>query len=139
MNLRTQYILESFTELKKRMLEHAPFDVEPLAEEEADFLQKWQELLKEAESLSADYLFNAQELLARLIRCYPNLTTLIRRELLWFVGGECLHFLGDEELDLYQNFEEIAYEYEQNGKDYDIANLITTLREKSQTSGSTTH
>ncbi|MFT2111302.1 PA2817 family protein [Marinomonas sp. 2405UD68-3] len=139
MNLRTQYILDSFTELKKRMLDHAPFNADSLAEEEADFLQKWQGLMEETESLSPNYLFNAQELLARLIRCYPNLTVLIKRELLWFVGGECLHFLGDKELDLYQNFEEAAYEYEQNGKDYDIATLISALRDKNGSTSSTTH
>lgn len=130
MNLRTQYILDSFTELKQRMFEHAPFNQTPLAEEEEDFLQKWHILMEEITSLSHDCLFTAQELLARLIRCYPNLTALVRRELLWFVGGECLHFLGDEELELYQNFEEIAYEYEQNGQDYNIASLINDLRIK---------
>ncbi|WP_191600143.1 PA2817 family protein [Marinomonas algicola] len=138
MNLRTQYILDSFTELKQRMFEHLPFDQTPLAEEEEDFLQKWDDLMEEIKSLSHDYLFTAQELLARLIRCYPNLTALIKRELLWFVGGECLHFLGDEELALYQKFEETAYEYEQNGQDYDIASLISELRNK-ETPNTITH
>ncbi|MCZ2720241.1 hypothetical protein O1D97_00930 [Marinomonas sp. 15G1-11] len=130
MNLRTQYILDSFTELKQRMFEHAPFNQKPLAEEEEDFLQKWHILMEEIKSLSHDYLFTAQELLARLIRCYPNLTALVKRELLWLIGGECLHFLGDEELALYQQFEELAYEYEQTGQEYDIANLIGELRNK---------
>ena len=46
-----------------------------------------------------EYLFTAQELLNNMVTFYPNLTPAIPRELLWAVGGSCMHFLSDEEID----------------------------------------
>lgn len=41
------------------------------------------------------------------------------RDLLWFFGGDCLHFMPDEELSLYQATEERRYECEQRGEPFD--------------------
>ncbi|GAB3475708.1 PA2817 family protein [Marinomonas epiphytica] len=128
MNLRTQYIYDAFMELKRRSQEHFPFDQVPLAEEEQDFVSKWDQTLELIESNSPDYTFAAQELLARYIRCYANLVPLVKRELLWLIGGECLHFLGDEEINLYQALEDQLYELEQKGESYDIEQQISQLR-----------
>lgn len=48
-----------------------------------------------------EYLFLAEELLTTLITYYPNLTMAIPRDLLWAVGGSCLHFMGDEEIEAF--------------------------------------
>ncbi|SBS34283.1 hypothetical protein MSP8887_02979 [Marinomonas spartinae] len=128
MESRNQYILNAFTELRQRIAEHDPFHREDLAEEEVDFLDKWDQLEPKIEANNVDYIFDAQELLSRFIRCYPNLVPLIKRELLWFVGGECLHFLGDEEISLYQHLEEHLYELDSQGKTYNISTEISVLR-----------
>ncbi|MFP3526579.1 PA2817 family protein, partial [Pantoea sp. SIMBA_072] len=44
---------------------------------------------------------------------------LVPRDLLWFFGGDCLHFMPDSELDLYQQLEELRYEAEQRGAPFD--------------------
>lgn len=128
MESRTQYILDAFADLRERIAEHDPFNQPELAEEELDFLEKWDDLTKKIQDNSHDYSFDAQEILSRFIRCYANLAPLIKRELLWFVGGECLHFLGDEEITLYQQLEEHLYELDSQNKSYDIAKEINTLR-----------
>ncbi|WP_111637014.1 PA2817 family protein [Marinomonas shanghaiensis] len=128
MESRTQYILDAFADLRQRIAEHAPFDQQELAEEEVDFLTSWDELTTNIKNGSHDYSFDAQEVLSRFIRCYANLVPLIKRELLWFVGGECLHFLGDEEIALYQQLEEHLYELDRQNKHYDIAKEIDALR-----------
>ena len=128
MESRTQYILDAFADLRERIAEHDPFNQPELAEEELDFLEKWDDLTKKIQDNSHDYSFDAQEILSRFIRCYANLVPLIKRELLWFVGGECLHFLGDEEITLYQQLEEHLYELDSQKKSYDIAKEINTLR-----------
>ena len=99
-----------------------------MAEEEQDFINKWNALIASAETRSSEFLFDAQELIARFIRCYPNLVPLMRRELLYFVGGECLHFLGDEELAFYQSIDEQLFDLESTGKAVDIAELIELNR-----------
>ena len=128
MESRTQYIYDAFAELRQRISEHSPFDQTDLNSEEVDFLEKWGSLMTLIESSSPDYTFEAQDLLSRFIRCYANLVPLIKRELLWFVGGECLHFLGDEEMALYQQLEDQLYALEAQNAPYDIAKEIATLR-----------
>ncbi len=46
-----------------------------------------------------EYLFLTEELLTRMITFYPHLTPIIPRELLWTVGGSCLGFMEDSEID----------------------------------------
>lgn len=128
MESRNQYIINAFLELRHRLSDHAPFNQQDLAEEELDFLDKWDKLVENIKTHETGYSFDAQELLSRYIRCYANLVPLVKRELLWFIGGECLHFLGDEEIQLYQQLEERLYELEQSGKNYNIAKEIETLR-----------
>ncbi|MGO2355449.1 MAG: PA2817 family protein [Marinomonas foliarum] len=128
MESRTQYILDAFADLRQRIAEHDPFNQPELAEEELDFLEKWDDLTKKIQENTHDYTFDAQEILSRFIRCYANLVPLIKRELLWFVGGECLHFLGDEEIALYQQLEDHLYELDSQNKQYDISKEINTLR-----------
>ena len=128
MESRTQYILDAFADLRQRIAEHTPFDQPELAEEELDFLEKWDNLIKNIQENTHDYTFDAQEVLSRFIRCYANLVPLIKRELLWFIGGECLHFLGDEEIALYQQLEDHLYELDSQNKSYDISKEISALR-----------
>lgn len=49
----------------------------------------------------------------------PQLTPAIDRDLLWFFGGECLHFLTDEEIDLFQQLDELEEENRQRGAVFD--------------------
>jgi len=122
------------------MAEHFPFDQSPLNEEEADLIEKMDQLFQSIENQATDYSFEAQEVLARFIRCYANLVPLIRRELLWFIGGECLHFLGDEELSLYQALEENIYQLEHQGINVDINEQIKALRQEiDKNNQNTTH
>ena len=134
MESRTQYIFDAFTDLRQRIADHSPFNQENLAEEELDFLEKWDELAKSIQAADGNYTFLAQELLSRFIRCYANLVPLIKRELLWFVGGECLHFLGDEEISLYQELEDRLYEFDNQGEAYSITEEIKSLRNPSPSS-----
>ncbi|MBJ7549423.1 hypothetical protein JHD44_01915 [Marinomonas ostreistagni] len=87
-------------------------------------MQKWEELIASGQQTSPEFLFDAQELLSRFIRCYPNLVPLMHRDLLYFIGGECLHYLGDEELSFYQEVDEQLYEAEQAGDTIDIGQII---------------
>jgi hypothetical protein len=45
-------------------------------------------------------------LVQRLFGSCPQLAPAFPRDLLWFLGGDCLHFLADDEIDGYQQLDE---------------------------------
>lgn len=56
-------------------------------------------LIFDAIDSGEEYTHLAQDAISNLITMHPNLTQLIPRELLWQLGGSCLHFLSDAEID----------------------------------------
>ena len=83
------------------------------------FLERFDELLAllPIDPIESQYL--GQDLMSQVILRYPQIAHLVPRDLLWFFGGDCLHFMPDEELDLYQALEERRYEAEQNDEPFD--------------------
>ncbi|MBN7798852.1 PA2817 family protein [Parahaliea mediterranea] len=59
-------------------------------------------------------------LLSRLFTTFPEFAPTVPRELLWFLGGECLHYLSDDELDLYQRLDEARGEAADRGEVIDF-------------------
>lgn len=51
-----------------------------------------------------------QRLVAASIARYPHITAILPRDLLWYFGGECLHYMGDDELACFQALEERFFE-----------------------------
>jgi len=47
-----------------------------------------------------------QWVITTIIARYPHLTTSVPRDLFWFFGGDCLHYLGEEEIVLFQRLDE---------------------------------
>ena len=83
------------------------------------FLERFDELraLLPIDPIESQYL--GQDLMSQVILRYPQIAHLVPRDLLWFFGGDCLHFMPDEELDLYQAREERRFEVEQNDEPFD--------------------
>ena len=88
-------------------------------ESHALFLERCDELLASLpiDPIESQYL--GQDILTQVITRYPQIAHLIPRDLLWFFAGDCLHYLSDEEIDLYQALEERRYEAEQNDEPFD--------------------
>lgn len=47
--------------------------------------------------------------LNKLMMFYPQLAPAVERTLLWHFGGDCLHYLTDEEISAFQIAEDMAY------------------------------
>ena len=60
-----------------------------------------------------EYSFIGQELIEHIFNMHPNIAHLIPRDLLWLIGGSCLHYLSNEELSLYNQLDDLRYEAEQ--------------------------
>ena len=88
-------------------------------ESHALFLGRFDELLASLpiEPIESQYL--GQDILTQVISRYPQIAHLIPRDLLWFFAGDCLHYLSDEEIDMYQALEERRFEAEQNDEPFD--------------------
>ena len=88
-------------------------------ESHALFLERFDELLASLpiDPIESQYL--GQDILTQVISRYTQIAHLIPRDLLWYFAGDCLHYLSDEEIDLYQALEERRFEAEQNDEPFD--------------------
>lgn len=88
-------------------------------ESHALFLERYDELraLLPIDPIESQYL--GQNLICQVIQRYPQIAHLIPRDLLWFFAGDCLHYMPDDEIALYQALEERRYDAEQNDEPFD--------------------
>jgi len=66
---------------------------------------------------------DGQTLLVRLVRTYPQCVPLLARDLFWLFGGECLHFMSDEEIARFQRLDETLAELEGSDTSVDYLSL----------------
>ncbi|MBD9481578.1 dehydrogenase [Pseudomonas sp. PDM14] len=83
------------------------------------FLERFDELLQDLPNDPENSLYLGQDLISQIFHRYPQIAHLVPRDLLWFFGGDCLHFMPDEEIALYQNLEDRRYEAEANDEPFD--------------------
>lgn len=88
-------------------------------ESHALFLERFDELLDVLPREPEQSLYLGQDLICQVIHRYPQIAHLVPRDLLWFFGGDCLHFMPDEEISLFQALDERRYEAEQNDEPFD--------------------
>jgi len=98
-----------------RLAEHAPRD-----EADNEFLEDL-ERLSEGTQINETFISKGQASLCRIVARYPELTPLAHRDLFWLFGGDCLHFMPDEEIALYQRLDERRYSLESEGKTFNFA------------------
>ena len=55
-------------------------------------------------------------LVSRLFASCPQHAPLFPRELLWFIGGDCLHYMPDEELYQFQQLDDLRSEAAARGE-----------------------
>ena len=83
------------------------------------FMERYDELraLLPVDPVESQYL--GQDLICQVIQRYPQIAHLIPRDLLWFFAGDCLHYMPDEEIEMYQALEERRFEAEENEEPFD--------------------
>ncbi|RDE22829.1 hypothetical protein DV711_09690 [Motiliproteus coralliicola] len=77
------------------------------SDEAVEIIEQRFEQVFDAIDQEQEYKHLAQDVLSSLITMHPNLTPMIPRQLLWQLGGSCLHFLSDEEIDQFSREEEL--------------------------------
>lgn len=90
-----------------------------LDDSHAMFLERYDELLRDLPRDPEGSLYLGQELISQVFHRYPQIAHLVPRDLLWFFGGDCLHFMPDEEIELFQRLDERRFEAEENDEPFD--------------------
>lgn len=72
--------------------------------------------LLEAQPLKLDEI---TEQVNTLFTHFADLTPLFPRDILFFLGGDCLHYMPDEEIQAYQALDELRHSAESQGKSFD--------------------
>lgn len=83
------------------------------------FLDRFDELLTELPKHPEENHYLGQDLISQIFHRYPQVAHLVPRDLLWFFGGDCLHFMPDEEIARYQALDERRFEAEAAGEPFD--------------------
>tara|TARA_B100000809_G_scaffold230639_1_gene245229 strand:+ start:2638 stop:3045 length:408 start_codon:yes stop_codon:yes gene_type:complete len=109
-------LLKTFNQTVRQQ---APFCGAEMTTDQQEFIDQLEALPQQLNG-SADGVFNGQQLFCKIIASYPHLTPLIPRDLLWFLGGDCLHFMPDNEIHSYQQLDEARFnaDHEQRLFDY---------------------
>jgi len=104
-----------------------PFNQDPIPEEDETFHQQLLDVIAELENPAGDAVFMGQAWLSRLFRNYPALAPHLGREVLWYFGGEALHFMPDEEISKFQQLDEALQTSLEQGTDLDYLALNAKL------------
>jgi hypothetical protein len=87
-------------------------------ESHALFLERFDELLMSLPNIPEERHLG-QDMICQVFQRYPQVAHLVPRDLLWFFGGDCLHYMPDDEIALFQELEERRYQAEQNNQPFD--------------------
>ena len=75
-----------------------------------------------------DLYSEGPRLAGSLFTTYPDFAPTFPRELLWFFGGDCLHYMPDDEIAVYQQLEDQRLQAASRGETLDLqqarANLL---------------
>ncbi|HAF92443.1 MAG TPA: dehydrogenase [Pseudomonas sp.] len=82
------------------------------------FLERFDELVMNLPNVPEERHLG-QDLICQVFHRYPQIAHLVPRDLLWFFGGDCLHFMPDEEIAQYQLLDEHRAEAEARGEPFD--------------------
>lgn len=114
------YHRELLLDLYTHASQTLPFCLDSCNEQDQLTLQDLQTLANTT-AISEAFIALGQASLCRIISHYHGLTPRIHRDLLWFFGGDCLHFMPDDEIACYQQLEDRCHALEAAGEPINYA------------------
>ncbi len=125
------YHHELLIKLAENIKNSPPFNGDTLDELQSQFLEKLDDILSKSTSHD-DTLSAGQWLLTKIVAHFQNIMPLVPRDLFWYFGGECLHFLGDEEIEIFQQADEVYHaSLAENQEAANYADILHNLKQKS--------
>lgn len=111
-------LLEEFAVTMTKRMEHLP---------EGDSLRELAERFTSLSTGEGDLYLDGPGLISRLFTTYPDFAPTFPRDLLWFLGGECLHYMPDEEISAYQKLDDMRAEAAQKGETLNMRDARASL------------
>lgn len=109
------------------LIQQPAFKETEAGEAEQEFLDLFAALVDDFEQHQPQAYDDGQTLLVRLVRAYPQYVPLLARDLFWLFGGECLHFMSDEEIEQFQRLDETQAELEASSTPVDYLSLRQSI------------
>ena len=111
--MKTSHYFQHHQQLLQQLLQFCtvqlPFCDDRASEVDVEFITMLKEL-SEAEHPDNVFYENGQSVITRIVSFYPHITPEVNRDLFWYFGGECLHYMSDEELAHYQQIDEAMHD-----------------------------
>ena len=95
---------------------------------EDDSLRELARSFSKLASEAGDLYVDGPALVSRLFVTYPDFAPTFPREILWFLGGDCLHYMPDDEIATWQQLDELRHDAAAQGKVLDIHQARSSLR-----------
>lgn len=132
----TQYFthhVDLLKQFKENISQERPYHINlnELTEYDQQFIRTLDKLCT-YESYNEEMSEQGQWLAERIVNGYNHLLIHFSRDLLWFFGGACLHFMPDQEIEFYQQLDELRYAAESQNRDFDITVAKQFLKEQNQ-------
>ncbi len=117
------------------LIKQPPFNSDDTLTSESDeLLALFEQVIAAYEEHAPEAFALGQTLMTRIVGAFPQHLPLLSRDLLWLFGGDCIHYLGDEEIEQYQALDEARFEQESRDATIDYLQLrnmmITPLDDK---------
>lgn len=106
---RLSYHITLLNQVKERMLRALKSDNSII---DPEILQQLDKVIEQLTQRTDSAYEDGQSWLLQILTHQPQLTPVIDRDLLWFFGGECLHFMADDEIELFQSLDEQEAEHD---------------------------
>ena len=109
MTEKLNYYVQLLKNVQERLTKAQEITPELLSD---DILHQLDEVINLLMEQSGSAYDAGQDWLVQMFTHLPQFNPAIERELLWFFGGQCLHFLGDDEIQRFQDADEDAEDTE---------------------------
>lgn len=126
----TSYQIHHLNFLKiafNNFINREPFKSEELLQDDLEFIEEFRMLISDFESSAAGTHQRGEDFIDKAFRRYPELAHLIARDLLWYFGGNNLHNMTDDEIQKFQQLDEMRYETEAQGEEFDYINRRASI------------
>lgn len=118
----TQYLsahVDLLRQFKAAINKLPPYQISlsELTEADQAFIETLETLCEQTE-FDNTFVEKGQWLIDRIIMSYEHLLVYLSRDLLWFFGGNCLHYMSDEEIHFYQQLDELRHAAESQNREF---------------------
>ena len=111
-------LLSDFAQTMGTRTEHLPPE---------DSLRELAAAFQALSNSEGDLYEDGTSLVSRLFITYPDFAPTLPRELLWFLGGDCLHYMPDDEIDTFQQLAELRSAAAARGETLDLRSARAKL------------